>query len=350
MSLFSVLKRNSKRALQGNWGQAIAVMLLGSAISLVLYVMQSATLNLLVDPVDLDPTFALQYGFNDALFQRFAEASLMELGVSTGFMLLGLFLLAPLGLGMVHWYYRLVQGKPQTFTGIFRYFETARGYRRSLWLEINIGIRSLLWALVFYAVPVVLFAGCTYVTTRSEEAGRLGLTLASAGLFLSAILFLLASVFYAALLNKYMLAAFLLVEDDDLGVRAAIAQSARYTKGYRFSLLLYQLSFIGWILLCVFFFPALYVVPYHRTAMTMYARYIIEKGRAQPPEPTRVFDTPPPPANSEGKTAPPRVEATPAWPRFDALSDRPPTAAPREQERYPDPPSGDSEQEKKDTE
>lgn len=291
MSLFSVFKRNAKLALRGNWGTAIGIVAISSGASLLLYVLQTLTLQMFVPPVAADSPFAAQYGIDSETFQQIARTSLAELGISGGFMLLQLLLFAPLNLGMAYWYWQLIQGEPIPLGGVFRYFESGRQYFRAVLLELQLTVRTLLWAGVFFCVPSVLLCGSLLITVQGEEnVSRAMLTIASLGTVFSCALFLLAMVLYLALMGKYTLAPYLLCEEDTLPVGKAIRQSAKETKGFRFRLLGFQLTFIGWALLCVFVVPVLAVVPYIYAATTIYARYILERQRAAPPEPTREFD------------------------------------------------------------
>lgn len=104
------------------------------------------------------------------------------------------------------------------------------------------------------------------------------------------LLFLALAVLYVAYMNKYFLVSYKLVEDDETPVSELFRQSIEETKGYRFSLIGFQLTFIGWQILAAIFPPVeLYVGPYYRTSLAMYARYIVETNRresGQPPSPT----------------------------------------------------------------
>lgn len=323
MSLFSIFKRNSRLALRGNWGRAILILLISAGASFLLLGIQGMVTNFFVDPMTLDPTFAMRYGFNEYFFQRFVSASLKELLIGVIFLVIHMLLFSPLNLGVNRWFYQLVHGCGHSVAELFRYFESGGSYRRALWLEVNLTVRIYLWAIVFFAVPGALFGFSFVGVVRGEAAGRVAMTVASVGLFLACVLGILAFVFYGALVSRYQLAAYLLSENDEITVREAIRLSVAYTRGSRFSLFGFQLTFIGWMLLCVFFFPVFYVVPYFHTALAMYGRYLIEKARQLSPAPapqepisdaTREFDGP-----RTGVSGPdPERDAPPAAPEAPA--------------------------------
>lgn len=307
MSLFSALKSNARRALRGNWGKAILTLLIWFGASALLSVMQQIAVNMFAEPVDINPALAMRYGVNEYFFQALQQNLPANLLISLLFAVLSVLLLAPLGLGITHWYRQLVLGEAAPLSELFRFFESGKQYVRALWYNINLSVRLFLWAALFYLIPGGVLGGSVYTLYKVGEDGpRATAALASVGVLLAGILFLLATVFYSAVVSKYLLVPYLLCEDDALRVSAAIRASARDTKGHRFSLVWFQLSFFGWMLLVALGlgFPLLYVWPYLQTAVAMYARYIMEKARHAPQVETREFvvehpaqqtGTPPPP-------------------------------------------------------
>lgn len=303
MGLFSILKRNSKLALRGNWGRAIIILLIVMGVSsFITAVTQIAAGVFIPDSMIYNPAI----GNYDTVWElagefRFGMAEWIIFGTSA---VLSILLVAPLSLGQARWYYNLVHVRSMPVTELFYYFETGRAYARSVLYEINIGIRSLLWMFLFYAPPSAVFGVALFFLSGNEELSRAGLVTATSGIFLSVILFILATIFYAACVCRYSLTPYLIAEDADLTVRKAIKLSVKYTKGFRFSILWFALSYIGWFFLAAFFFPLLYVVPYYSTGIAMYSRYIIEKNRNPVPDTTQEFS-----ANTEELETVPEAES-----------------------------------------
>lgn len=332
MSLFSVLKRNSRLALKDNWGKAILVLLVGGAATLVLQIVQSIVTDIFVPPLNIKPSLALRYGVGEFFYQSLLETTPVEMAVLAVFTVLAVLLLAPLNLGTVHWHYNVVHSRPGPVTDMFRFFESGTAYRRSVWYDVNLSVRCLLWALLFFAVPCGIFGGSLFALIGADQdVQRATVAMASVGILLGAVLTVLAGLFFAVTVNRYSLAAYLLCEDDSRTVGEAIKLSVDYTKGYRFSILWYQLSFIGWIFLCGFVFPALYVVPYLRTAIAMYARYIIEKNRMVPQESTKEFVV-------EAPSAVPPYPDRERKPRPDVEDEDAPAEEPEPEPRLPQEP------------
>lgn len=290
MSLFSVLKRNSRLALRGMWGKSVAVMLITAGVSLVITVLRNTAIDLFGTPISFDPRFAMRYGVNEQFFRSLLETGPVEMAILLVSVLLAIALLAPLNLGTIRFHNALVHSRNPGVVELFHFFESPMAYRRAVWYDINLTVRCLLWAVAFYLIPGGILGGSVSMLVRADvEAERSVVAMATVGMLLAAFLFLLATVFYIATINRYVLTAYLLCLDDTMTVGKAIKTSVAYTKGYRFSFLLFELSFIGWAALCLFVFPVLYVAPYFRTSIAMYARYIIEKNTFTPAGATKEF-------------------------------------------------------------
>lgn len=287
-----MLKKNAKLALKKNWGGAILIFLIVFGVAAMLSILQQVVVTVFVDRSVVNETisdFILDpsHGVPEALTIRNLAAEWIVIGV---FSVLSLLFVAPLSLGEMRWFLKLIHGERMQVAEVFHFFESGRNFGRSVWYHINIYVRTLLWGIPIFAVPGCILGVSVYFLSGSEEVQRSSAAIASAGIFLAAILMILAGIFYAACVNRYALASYLLAESDEITVRKAIRDSVKFTKGFRFSLLWFELSYIGWFLLCVIAFPLLlYVMPYYNTAYAMYARYIVEKNRYSEPNLTKEF-------------------------------------------------------------
>lgn len=285
MASFSALKKNAKRSLRGYWGKAIGNTCLLFAGFLLLAVMQMTVLQFMPQQTPNGSEHLLPHYF----IQQLAMMPLVEVGIAGFFFALEFLLLTPLSLGITRWYYQLVGGRHHALSSIFYYYRSKRQYGRSLWVSFQLNVRVLLWGIVFYAVPGWILGAAIYAVAQSDSA-KSTQAMASVGVMLSVILFILAGVFYAVFMNRYFLATYLVIEQDTASVRQAIRDSIQMTKGYRFSLFYFQLSFIGWCLLSVLLFPIIYWIPYSSAAMALYACLIMEKKGTLPErECTREF-------------------------------------------------------------
>lgn len=283
-----MLKKNSRLALRGNWGKAIGMLCIMCGAVLVLSVLQQVALSVLViSPAISNPTM-------EAVFPQTILNNLimnpLEYIITGVTLLITLLLVQPLWLGITGWYYALVRGISEPVASMFRFFDSAKSYGRAVHYNLQMLLRSYFWAIVYFLLPSgVLGASLYYIGISDGGEVRLYSAIGSVGILLSCVLFLLAFVLYATFMCRYQLTPYLLCSDEDLTVRAAIKRSIAATKGHRFSLFLYSLSFIGWGLLLMFIAPILYVYPYYSAALAMYSCFIIEKSNAPVDEVTREF-------------------------------------------------------------
>lgn len=69
---------------------------------------------------------------------------------------------------------------------------------------------------------------------------------------------------------SYSMSTFIFVDGEDTNALDIIKKSKDMMYGYKWDYFVFQLSFIGWALLCLFIFPIIYVLPYYYVAETMY--------------------------------------------------------------------------------
>jgi len=281
MPLFSMLKRNSKLALEGSWGRAILVLLIPSACAALLSAL-GAGANLLALGLR-EP--ARSRGLAGALL----EVSLPSLAVVALLMALGLLLLAPLRLGVSYWFFCLVHGRSLPVRSVFRWYAGPRRYASAVGYAVHIAARSYFWALLFLLVPLTLTASSLRLLSVGES--RTVMAFGTVGLSIAAVLTLLSEVLCTIFLGRYFLAAYLLCGEEEPSIRAAFRSSMEYTRGHCFSFFLYTLSFLGWLLLSVLTcgLAALFTAPYLAASCAMYGRYLIEQSHGESPDSTREF-------------------------------------------------------------
>ena len=130
MTLFSRLKQDAKRVLRGNWGGAIAALIVFGGAWLLLYVLQAFAIELFVTPVTVEPGSLQRYGFSEFFFEQYASTSAVELIILAGFTVIQLLVLAPLSLGLTRWFWLLVRGEKPPLTELFHFFESGTLYLR----------------------------------------------------------------------------------------------------------------------------------------------------------------------------------------------------------------------------
>lgn len=262
MSLRKQVKQNAKKCLCNNWGKAISIVLLSTAIYLLFTIIEMIA-NLLLRL----PAFASQQSLSGAWMVSYLITLLMAVG--------SFILIIPLRLGITNWYLNLSNGESDDILGIFSFFAKRKMFLRSLWLAIQIGVRVLLYSILYLIVPTagVLFSIRVLNSSLTGSA-----FIGSMTLVFSAALFVLLFCFLLLRVQRYFLARYYLL-DQQTPVRKAIRASIHATRGIRDEILLFKLSFLPLGISLVFILPVLYVSPYYSMCSMLYARFLIEQDR-----------------------------------------------------------------------
>ena len=277
MTLFKMLKHNSRLALKGNWRRAVAVQLVFLSLVFLFSLFREYVLSV----------------FSPGAQPYMSEQNIILLGV---FSLSSLMLIIPFEMGLLYWFFSVVNGDSPAFSESFFFFERAKKYFKSIGLYVTIAARSILWAVPFYILPTattILSYGLINKTYRiAADNDRVNSAIGSMLMVFSVFLFVLVTILYAIYINRYALAVYIYFGNMDLGIHSIIKTSVKYTNGERLNLFLFQLSFIGWCILSLLVIPAFYFLPYYYTSFSMYARYLTERQIPAVQEPTQEFAPP----------------------------------------------------------
>lgn len=264
MTLRKQVKYNARRCLCNNWGKAVSIVLLSTAIYLLFIIIEMIANLLLQLPAGaVNPTPA----GSETWMVSFILSIVMAIG--------SFLLIIPLELGITRWYHALSDGVSEDILNIFWCFSNRKMFFRSLWLSLNVGVRILLQAVCYLALPLVGIGFSLWMlrspTAASSFAGSLALVL-------SVALLLLFGVFWLIHIQKYFLAKYYLL-DGQTPVREAIRSSVHATRGIRDEIFLFQLSFLGWGICSLLILPLLYVSAYYSMSAMLYARFLMEDDR-----------------------------------------------------------------------
>ncbi len=180
---------------------------------------------------------------------------------------------APLFLGVLNFFKRLLWNQDDSVLIIFKFFSSLAIYKRALHFIV-------LFCIKLVSAAAVLFFPCLIVWLLSSEKlyALLGLSLpvcASNLWALNSFLSFLALLALCFVMLKYYLSAFIFVGNEGINVAEAINMSviiSKRTGGDFFGLLL---SFAPWILLSFFLVPLVFTVPYFLASYAVHCRYAI---------------------------------------------------------------------------
>ena len=91
----------------------------------------------------------------------------------------------------------------------------------------------------------------------------------------------------------YAMVSYIFVDNPDLQPTEYLERSKSMMDGYKMDYFVFGLTFIGWILLCIFIIPAIWVVPYMEVAMTLYyeeLRKVKEGTKSTEPKKEKVIE------------------------------------------------------------
>lgn len=265
-------KYNGLKALKGSWIKAIIIMLIIGLLYFGVSKLEDAYRNIL--------------GIQDISDSGLPNITPLSLLISLCFTAILFLIMSPLILGMTEWYWNMTNGEPSEIGDIFGWYGSLKLYGKSLLLRINVGVRKLLWGLITCGIPAAIVAAGEYyllkVNTNSRTLSGTDMqNLLFGGIlaFFGATLMLGGIFLYVYIISRYILANFLLVEDNSRKIGNVVRDSIKYTKTYRWELTKFVLSFAGWFISCIAILPALYVIPYFSSSITVYSKHIIYEKR-----------------------------------------------------------------------
>lgn len=130
---------------------------------------------------------------------------------------------------------------------------------RVIGLNLFIALFTFLWSLAVMIPAALLITAVLALFTMSSGGYLLG---SSAGLatVLIVLIYLVAIVFLVAILLRYAMSCYALLDHPEEGIRAAVRCSKQLMDGKRWSYVVLQLSFLGWYLLLALIVAAAAVV------------------------------------------------------------------------------------------
>lgn len=269
MSFNRHIKDNAKYILKGNKGRTAGITFIFFAFAGVLSIAEE---------------FIIFFATGRMSYQSdsFEPA---ELAVSIIFALISFLLMTPLNIGIIRWYCRFTDGEAEPLSEIFSCFESIKRFTRALLLHLNIALRVCAWSAVIYIFPLITLGVSLQIKNQRlmpfPDSYRSSLLLGQIVYVLSILLIITVSVLFMVFVNRYQAAYYLIAGDESISVRQAVKTSIKYMKGFKASVFLFNLSFIGNYLLCVFIIPLFFTIPYHETSLALYYKRIIQLGRGE---------------------------------------------------------------------
>ena len=192
--------------------------------------------------------------------------------------LFSLFILFPLFLGVIRFYWRSVNGGDDSINEAFIYFSSAAEYRRAAETALRMGLRLI----VIFAVCLAP-AGIVRIMCSSEFYEILGTPFPdfAANLwFTHECLIAVGLILFLFVQLRYYLTPFLCVADENMTPAEAINISRMISKRTVFDYIGLFFSFSGWILLSLTAIPLIFTVPYFIMAYIVHSRFAVAQYNA----------------------------------------------------------------------
>lgn len=173
---------------------------------------------------------------------------------------------SPITFGAKHYYVSRARGEDSTIGLIFQPFTSGKSYLTSLKLSLSIGIRSLGWLVITYAI--ILVGLIPLVSSAFSDSDALFGVL----LFLYIIVICVVAAWASVKIRRYDGAYICMIDTPDASVWQATGACAKIFKNHNWELFVFDLSFLLWEFLAAITcgIVGLYVTPYQEIAFIHY--------------------------------------------------------------------------------
>ena len=189
------------------------------------------------------------------------------------FFALVFFLLLPVGMGFLRFFWRMLFSAKDNPISVFYYFSDKKLYLKTLKLFGSILLHAVCVGFVLYLPAIAV-----WLISQSFLYEILGMPIPiwSANLnYVLSFFTTTASAILIFIMIKFYLAPMLFVADDNIDFAEAIHMSKTISKKTSLDFIFLAFSFIGWILLCFLYIPIVFILPYIVTSYLVHSRFAV---------------------------------------------------------------------------
>lgn len=268
MSLNKNIKSDALLALKYNWLKAIGITLVWLTIFLMCFIIKSFIYTLL--NFDIDNTVSIING--NIILSTSSLQILIIISIIISLVYSAIFSI--LKIGDLFWNYTTIYSINNDFYNIFHYYSSLKKILKSWNISIQIFMRKTFWTIILLLPSVVIGSWSIYATIYQHEVYNK--ILITFGYILSLLLTIVAIIIRIIFLQRYFLTRYLIVSGECKKVRQAIKLSIKIMNGKKIDCISLLLSFLGWVVPCVFIIPIFFVLPYIKMSLALYSRYLLE--------------------------------------------------------------------------
>ena len=187
----------------------------------------------------------------------------------------------PISYGLICSFMKLKRNEEVSYTGFLK--DGFNSFAKSWAVAGNILLKMILPLIVLIVAIVLMSAGlvgtATALSLSSDSSAGMG-----ALAIIASILYLVAYVWIIVKSFLYVLAYYILFDNQDMSGKEIVEKSAELMKGHRWAYFWLSLSFIGWAILAAFTFGIGYfwLAPYMMIATIIFYENLAEKSDVNP--------------------------------------------------------------------
>lgn len=259
------VKTTAKTALKNKWPQAVTVCMMFVAVFLV---------QIFFEQLLYDVALKLGKQLDEIGFLAFGVwENLLSVSLTLCSLAMTFFVVFPLLLGVIRWFWRLTDGVTDSVGVAFYYFGSGDRFKKAVALFFGLVWRNFLIVLVsfipFFAAVVLTNLAAEYDINQMMLFGAdLGNAINTIFLFVGYVLFLGAAL-------RYYTVLWTAVAYPDLSVKEVFEFSVKTAKGTKSVYLLFAVSFTGWAVISLLALPLLFTLPYFFAANAVFSRLVI---------------------------------------------------------------------------
>lgn len=258
---FYEIKKASRNALSTRWPEAILVFVSLCAVS----ILNSASSAVLMHLFKVE-----------SVWSPFSPADLPKLSVVASISitcfssLFSIIITCPFLLGVLKWFWSVTGGSNARLSEVFYFFSEGRLFRKAtVWGLIMFGRIAFMAILCF--LPYII-ANILTSPTFYDKLGTDTPVFVSGLYNLVDVLQGLGIVAVAVLNARHLIFHAVLFKNPELSAISSVRKAIKITRREPLKLISFVFSFAGWLLLCIFIVPLIFVGPYFISSLSIYGR------------------------------------------------------------------------------
>lgn len=198
-----------------------------------------------------------------------------DLFSSIFFIIISLFMFAPVFFGCLRFFWRLLCGVSDNPIIIFNYFTSKENYIKALKLTFNFALKAFVY---FIILSIPYFIVSLISNIKTYELLNITIPLWTANLSnIAVFLRSIATVGTIFLMLKYYLAPMLIIADENMDVTEAMHMSVVISKNTMLDFIYLAFSMLGWILLSLLYIPLFFTIPLFITVYLTHCTFAVSE-------------------------------------------------------------------------